>query len=166
MAVTTTLRRPEWNRRLYGTANITVNNRAGIVPGMYLLLSGDTTVMVIQELPNLQFKVEIVALPRGKTRSIFRAGDTVGNVSAPVINSMSPNTAPHNVAVQVRIYATGLDAGATVFVGATQLTPSQITPAFVVVTFTAASIVSAGTAQIKVQNSDGLQSAISNFTVT
>ena len=166
MAVATTLRRPEWNRRLYGTANITVVSRAGIIPGMYLLLSGDTTVMVVQELPNLQFKVEIIALPRGKTRSIFKAGDTVGNVAAPVINSMVPNTAPHNVAVQVKIYATGIDAGATVFVGATQLTPTVVTPAFVIVTFTAASIAAAGTAQIKVQNSDGIQSAAANFTVT
>ena len=53
------------------------------------------------------------------------------------------------------------------FVGATQLTPTAIYPdAIIAVTLTAASIPSAGTVQLKVQNSDGTQSVVSNFTVT
>lgn len=166
MAVNTTLRRPEWNRRLYGTVNLTLNSRAGVSPGMRLVIGGDTTVMVMRELPNLQFACEVVGMPRGKARLIFRPGDTVGNGPAPAIRSMSPSTAPHNVAVAVMIFGTGFDAGATVFVGATQLTPTFISEGVIVVTFTAASIVSAGTSQIKVQNSDSQQSATSPFVVT
>lgn len=166
MAVNTTLRRPEWNRRLYGTANLTFNSRAGIAPGMRLTISGDTTVMVVRELPNLQFACEIVALPRGKARSIFRANDTVGNAAAPTIRTLVPSTGPHNASIVVNIFGVGFDPGATVFVGATQLTPVFVSEALIIVTFTAASILSAGTAQVKVQNSDGLQSVVANFTVT
>lgn len=167
MAVATTLRRPEWNRRLYGTANITVNNAAGIIPGMYLLLSGDTTVMVVQPMPNLQFKVEIMQLPRGKTRSIFRAGDTVANIQAPVIRLLSPSSVVHNVASSITIYGNGYyDAGVTAFLGATQLTITKQTKDFVVVTIPAALIASAGTVQITVKNSDGVTSANSPLTVT
>lgn len=167
MAVSTTLRRPEFNRRLYGTVNLTLNSRTGVAPGMRLLIAGDTTVLVMRELANLVFACEVVGMPRGKARILFKPNDTVGNAPAPVIRSMSPASAVHNVAVQVVIYGTGFDAGASVFVGATQLTPSAVYPdAIIVVTFTAASIVAAGTSLVKVQNSDAQQSATANFTVT
>lgn len=134
---------------------------------MYLLISGDTTVLVQQEMPNLQFKCEIVALPRGKTRSIFRSNDTVANIQAPVIRLLSPSTAPHNVAVSVTIYGNGYyDAGVTAFLGATQLTITKQTKDFLVVTVPAALIVSAGTVQITVKNSDGISSVNSPFVVT
>lgn len=167
MAVSTTLRRPEWNRRLYGTANLTFVSSAGISAGMRLLIAGDTTVLVMRSLPNNVWACEVVGMARGKTRLIFRVGDTVGNAAVPTIRSMSPSTSVHNVAQQVIIYGTGFDAGATVFVGATQLTPSAIYPdGIIVVTFTAASIVAAGTSLVKVQNSDTQQSATANYTVT
>ena len=167
MPVSTTLRRPEWNRRLYGTVNLTMASATGISPGMRLVIAGDTTVLVVRVLPNLQFACEVVGMPRGKARLIFKPGDSVGNAPAPTIRSITPASAVHAVATPITIYGTGFDSGATVFVGATQLTPSAIYPdAIILVTLSAASIPSAGTVQIKVQNSDGVQSIVTNFTVT
>lgn len=167
MAVSTTLRRPEFNRRLYGTSNLTLVSSTGVSVGMNLLVSGDTTMRVMRSLPNNVWACETIGMPRGKARIMFKPGDTVGNAAVPTIRSMSPSTSLHNVAQVVTIYGTGFDAGATVFVGATQLTPSSISvDGIIVVTFTAASIVSAGTSLVKVQNSDTQQSATANYTVT
>lgn len=83
----------------------------------------------------------------------------------PTITSLTPNTGPANVAISV-VIAGSFDPAATVLVGATSLTPSVASATSLTVTFTAASIATAGAKTVKVVNPDGKQSTGSTFTAT
>jgi hypothetical protein len=77
MAVATTVARNEFNRGLYGTANLLLASGTGVSAGTVLTIAGDTTVLAIRELPFTQWACEITATNRGNARMIFRVGDTV-----------------------------------------------------------------------------------------
>jgi hypothetical protein len=77
MAISTTIIRGDFNRRLYGTANLKMASVTGIAVGSALTIAGDLVTSVIMILPNNCFKCKITQMPRGKNRLIIKPGDTV-----------------------------------------------------------------------------------------
>ena len=77
MAISTTIKRGDFNRRLYGTENLRMNSSAGISVGSVLTIAGDLVVTVTSLLPNSSFKCKVTTMPRGKSRLIIRPKDTV-----------------------------------------------------------------------------------------
>jgi hypothetical protein len=77
MAISTTIKRGDFNRRLYGTENLRMNSAAGISVGSVLTIAGDLVMTVTTILPNSTFKCKVTQMPRGKNRLIIRPNDTV-----------------------------------------------------------------------------------------
>jgi hypothetical protein len=77
MAIATTIKRGDFNKRLYGTENLRMNSAAGVAVGSVLTIAGDLVMTVTTILPNNAFKCKITGMPRGKNRLIIRPNDTV-----------------------------------------------------------------------------------------
>jgi hypothetical protein len=77
MAISTTIVRGDFNRRLYGTENLKMASVTGIAIGSALTIAGDLVTSVTTILPNNCFKCKVTQMPRGKNRLIIKPGDTV-----------------------------------------------------------------------------------------
>jgi hypothetical protein len=77
MAVSTTIRRANFNTGYMGTINLYPLSTAGIVAGGVLTIAGDLGVTPIHPLPFNGWKTEVTGTPRGSARLIVRIGDTV-----------------------------------------------------------------------------------------
>jgi hypothetical protein len=86
--------------------------------------------------------------------------------AAPVVNSFTPTDVPANADATLTIDGTGFDAGATVVLGPSTLSPSANSPTQLTVTVPAADIATAGSVTFTVKNSDGQTSAAQTLTVT
>jgi hypothetical protein len=77
VAISTTIIRGDFNRRLYGTENFKMASAAGIAVGSVLTIAGDLVTSVTTILPSNCFKCKVTQMPRGKNRLIIKPGDTV-----------------------------------------------------------------------------------------
>jgi len=171
MAVSTTIRSfaPAFNSGKYGWINIALASTAGVSAAPRLLIAGDLEVIPYQELPNLSYKCRIINVPPQYNggRLIVRGGDTVVDVPAPSLSTLTPNTAVHGAGnTSVTIAGTGFVSGATLSFGNSLYQTTFGSATSLTVTILAADLAVAGSKSAVVTNPDGQSSNSLTFTIT